>query len=315
VTTKVGATSREIAARDAGQRIDNYLLRELKGVPRARIYSMLRKGEVRVNGSRVKPMRRLSAGDRIRIPPVTVRAPVRAASDAQRSRLEGLKRRILYEDPAILVLNKPTNWAVHGGSGISLGIIEALRLIHPDGELELVHRLDRETSGCLVIAKRRSALRQAQAALREQRVDKRYLAIVDGEWPADLTMLDLPLHRGTDASGQRLVRVTDQGKSAVTGVAVVRRLRGATLIEARPATGRTHQIRVHLASQGHPVLADARYGDRAVNARYAGLGIKRLCLHAASIRLPLGSRTVTAEAGLPEHMRDACETLALEAQG
>ena len=310
MASKIGVSTREIASRDAGQRIDNYLLRELKGVPRARIYSMLRKGEVRVNGSRVKPTRRLEAGDRLRIPPVTVKAPPAAPSAARTARLERLKERIVYEDSSLIVLNKPAGWAVHGGSGVSLGIIEALRVLDPDAHLELVHRLDRETSGCLVVARKRAALRKVQAALREQRVAKRYLAIVHDEWPVELTVVERPLLRTSDASGQRIVRVDAGGKAARTEIEVIRRLNGATLVQARPVTGRTHQIRVHLASSGHPVVGDARYGERGVNRRYAELGIRQLCLHAASIRLPMDASTIFVEAPLPEHMQAALATLA-----
>lgn len=310
MAVKRSASTREIASQEAGQRIDNYLLRELKGVPRARIYSMLRKGEVRVNGSRVKPTRRLEAGDRLRIPPVTVKSPAAAPTAARAARLEGLKTRIVYEDSSLLVLNKPAGWAVHGGSGISLGIIEALRVLDPNAQLELVHRLDRETSGCLVVAKKRAALRKAQAALRELRVHKRYLAIVHGEWPADVAVVERPLLRTSDASGQRIVRVDGGGKAARTEFDVVKRLKGATCVEARPTTGRTHQIRVHLASAGHPIVGDTRYGERGVNRRYADLGIRQLCLHAASIRLPMDGTTISVEAPLPEHMRAALATLA-----
>lgn len=309
MATKVGVTHREVKPDDAGQRIDNYLLRELKGVPRARIYSMLRKGEVRINGSRVRPTRRLAAGDRVRIPPVVVKAPAAAPSAARSERLESLKSRILHADASILVLNKPAGWAVHGGSGVSLGIIEALRLIYPDEPLELVHRLDRETSGCLVIARRRSALRQAQAAMRERRVDKRYLAIVHGDWPESVEAVEVPLRREQDSSGQRIVRVHDGGKPARTEVSIARRLQGATLLDAHPTTGRTHQIRVHLASRGYPIIGDTRYGERSVNRRYAELGIKRLCLHALSIRLPLEERTLAVAAPLPDQLQFACEVL------
>lgn len=309
MATKVGVTHREVKPDDAGQRIDNYLLRELKGVPRARIYSMLRKGEVRINGSRVRPTRRLAAGDRVRIPPVVVKAPAAAPSAVRSERLESLKSRILHADASILVLNKPAGWAVHGGSGVSLGIIEALRLIYPDEPLELVHRLDRETSGCLVIARRRSALRQAQAAMRERRVDKRYLAIVHGDWPESVEAVEVPLRREQDSSGQRIVRVHDGGKPARTEVSIARRLQGATLLDAHPTTGRTHQIRVHLASRGYPIIGDTRYGERSVNRRYAELGIKRLCLHALSIRLPLEERTLAVAAPLPDELQFACEVL------
>lgn len=309
MATKVGVTHREVKPDDAGQRIDNYLLRELKGVPRARIYSMLRKGEVRINGSRVRPTRRLAAGDRVRIPPVVVKAPAAAPSAVRSERLESLKSRILHADASILVLNKPAGWAVHGGSGVSLGIIEALRLIYPDEPLELVHRLDRETSGCLVIARRRSALRQAQAAMRERRVDKRYLAIVHGDWPESVEAVEVPLRREQDSSGQRIVRVHDGGKPARTEVSIARRLQGATLLDAHPTTGRTHQIRVHLASRGYPIIGDTRYGERSVNRRYAELGIKRLCLHALSIRLPLEERTLAVAAPLPDDLQFACEVL------
>lgn len=310
MTSKTPVSTREVGPGDAGQRIDNYLLRELKGLPRARVYSMLRKGEVRVNGSRVKPTRRLAEGDRVRIPPVATKPPPPAPSAARAARLAALRQCILYEDASLLVLDKPAGWAVHGGSGLSLGIIEALRVLDPKAELELAHRLDRETSGCLVIAKKRSVLRRLQAALRERRADKRYLAIVHGKWPRDVTLVERPLRRTSDASGQRIVRVDAEGKASRTEIGIVRPLRDATLVEARPATGRTHQIRVHLASVGHAIVGDTRYGDRDINRGYATLGIDRLCLHAASIRIPLNGGSIDVEAPLPLEMRRACDTLA-----
>ncbi len=263
-----------------GQRLDNLLLGQLKGAPRSLVYRLLRTGQVRVNGGRARPGRRLEAGDRIRIPPVRLDPRPRPSAP----RLEFLERAVLYEDDRVLVLNKPAGLAVHGGSGLSHGVIEALRVLRPQEQgLELVHRLDRDTSGCLLLAKRRSALRWLHRQLREQGLEKRYLALVHGVWPRRRTEVDAPLRKHQVRGGERLVRVDPTGQSARTRFRVVRPFRDATLVEAELVTGRTHQIRVHTAHVGHPILGDGKYGDPEANRHVRAVGLKRLFLHAAEI--------------------------------
>ncbi|MCC5872191.1 MAG: RluA family pseudouridine synthase [Gammaproteobacteria bacterium] len=303
-----------IDADGAGQRVDNLLLRELKGVPRSRVYSMLRKGEVRVNGGRIRASHRLDAGDEVRLPPW--RGPsAAAASAAPSASLSGrLIAGILHDDADLLVMDKPAGLAVHGGSGIHVGLVEALRQLRPEfAKLELVHRIDRDTSGVVLLAKRRSVLRILHTVLRERLAEKRYLALVEGEWPGHLRQLDAPLERYLAANGERFVRVSAAGKPSLTRVRVVHRLAGVTLIEAAPESGRTHQIRVHLAAAGHPILGDPKYADTAALERHAALGVMRLCLHAASIEVPDwtgqgGPRSF--EAPLPEDMTALIASLA-----
>lgn len=277
-----------VHAEDAGQRLDNFLLRHLRGVPRTRLYRALRKGEVRVNKGRVRADYRLVAGDVVRLPPLRQSSAVEPPAVSRRLQHE-LAARIVYEDDDLLVLDKPSGLAVHGGSGLSFGLIECLRQMRPQERfLELVHRLDRDTSGLLLIARRRAVLRELHRLLREKRVEKRYLALASGSWPAACRTVEAPLEKNMLLSGERMVRVNREGKSAVTEFTVVERFDRATLLEARPATGRTHQIRVHAQHAGHPLLGDAKYGETTGVARQLGLG--RLFLHASELRFALTGR-------------------------
>ncbi len=284
----------------AGQRLDNFLIAILKGLPRNRVYRLCRKGEVRVNKGRVKPDYRLCEGDEVRIPPVSLPAPNEVPKVGQQLQ-QTLQRSILYEDDAIIVVDKPSGLAVHGGSGINLGLIEALRQIRPeDRHLELVHRIDRETSGCLMIARKRSALRMLHAALREKHVQKTYLALVEGKWPAGQLEVRAPLLKNHLQSGERMVRVASEGKPSHTKFTVVERYKGATLVSASPITGRTHQIRVHAQHAGHPLIGDLKYGRDEVNKRFRDLGAKRLFLHASELTFPtLEGDKVTVKSELP----------------
>ena len=298
-----------------GQRLDNFLMRELKGVPKSLVYRLLRRGEVRVNKGRAKPGRRLHSGDRVRIPPVRT-----ATREAPRSPDDGLRElvenAVLYEDERLLFVNKPSGLAVHGGSGVSLGLIEVLRALRPtQRQLELVHRIDRDTSGCLMVAKRRSALRTIQTLQREGRIGKRYLALLAGRWRRDSALVDAPLRKNLLSGGERVVRVDAAGKPSRTRFRVVSRFAEATLVEATLETGRTHQIRVHAAYLGTPILGDLKYGDAAANRRFRGLGLRRLFLHAASLRLrwPDGGRRYAVEAPLPAELREVLDRLEGEA--
>lgn len=266
-----------------GQRIDNYLRTFLKGVPKSLIYRILRKGEVRVNKKRVKPEYKLQANDELRIPPVRVSEPSDLPS-TKLNKVSSLESHILYEDDWIIVLNKPSGTAVHGGSGLSFGVIEALRSLRPQQKfLELVHRLDRDTSGCLLIAKKRSALKNLHEQLRDRKVDKRYQALVAGEWPANRFKVKAPLLKNTLKSGERIVLVDEEGKPSETRYRILEAFDQATLVEASPITGRTHQIRVHCLHAGHPIAADNRYGDKEFDERTQKLGLRRLFLHAYSL--------------------------------
>lgn len=272
----------------AGQRLDNFLMRELKGVPRTRLYRALRKGEVRVNKGRARADYRLVAGDRVRIPPLRTPTPDEPAS-APRPLREALSRAIVYEDDGLLVVNKPSGLAVHGGSGVNFGMIETLRQMRPDARyLELVHRLDRDTSGLVLVARRAAVLRELHRLLREKQVEKRYLALVAGKWPASTRSVDAPLEKNVLQSGERMVRVSREGKAALTEFRVLERLPRATLVEASPVTGRTHQIRVHARHAGHPLLGDDKYSSPESEALTRDLGLGRLFLHAASLHFTLG---------------------------
>ena len=283
---------------DPGQRIDNYLNRVLKTVPKARIYRMLRRGEVRVNGGRVKPTYRVQAGDRVRVPPV--RTGRRLAPPARYQPLGTLLREgILFEDDGLLILDKPAGLAVHGGSGVSFGLIEALRAARSERFLELAHRLDRDTSGCLIVAKSRSALKQLHALQRTRQVRKTYDLLVAGRWPRGLNAVGLPLHRYVTASGERRVRVAGHGKPSRTTFSRVRIALSATWLQARLQTGRTHQIRVHAASSGHPVLGDDKYGTDASAAWSRMGGIGRLCLHATRLNFDWDGVHLRVDAPLP----------------
>ncbi|MBT1118534.1 23S rRNA pseudouridine(955/2504/2580) synthase RluC [Stutzerimonas nitrititolerans] len=278
----------EVSPEFAGQRIDNFLRNQLKGVPKTLIYRILRKGEVRVNKGRIKPEYKLQAGDLVRVPPLRLAERDEPAPLAQ-GLLERLEAAIVYEDKALIVLNKPAGIAVHGGSGLSYGVIEALRQLRPDTkELELVHRLDRDTSGLLMVAKKRSMLRHLHQELRGDGVDKRYMALVRGRWETGKKQVSAPLLKNTLRSGERMVEVTDEGKEALTLFRVLRRFGDfATLVEARPVTGRTHQIRVHARHAGHAIAGDSKYGDEDFSREIRELGGKRLFLHAYGLKVPL----------------------------
>lgn len=271
----------------SGQRVDNFLLRHLKGVPRTRVYRALRKGEVRVNKGRVRAEYRVIAGDSVRIPPLH-QAAAAGPANVPLKVSDQLARQIVHEDDDLLVVNKPSGLAVHGGSGLSFGLIETLRQMRPDARyLELVHRLDRDTSGLILIAKRAAVLRELHRQLREKHMDKRYLALVAGHWPSRQRMVDAPLEKNVLRSGERMVRVSREGKRASTHFNVVERFGDATLVEARPITGRTHQIRVHALHAGFPILGDAKYEDDRSAAFARQIGLKRLFLHAAELRFTL----------------------------
>lgn len=294
----------EISADEAGQRLDNFLLARMKGVPKSHVYRVLRKGEVRVNKGRAKPEYRLEAGDVVRLPPVRRPEPG-APAPGGRAAGQRLEACILHEDERLLVLDKPSGVAVHGGSGLSHGVIEALRAARPDAPyLELVHRLDRETSGCLVVAKRRSALRALHELLREGRVEKRYLALVRGHWDLGQVRLEDRL-RKTVRGGERVVTVDASGKAAASIFRPIEIGAEASLLEVRIMTGRTHQIRVQAAEAGHPLAGDDRYGEREFNKRMKHFGLERLFLHAASVGWedPASGEWRIYSAPLPDDLR------------
>jgi 23S rRNA pseudouridine955/2504/2580 synthase len=314
--TQESATWHEVGEEGEAQRVDNYLTRLLKGVPKAHIYRILRSGEVRVNSGRVGPAHRLKAGDRLRVPPV--RTARRAAGEAPATPgAPRLAKRILHEDEALLVLDKPAGMAVHGGSGISLGVIEQLRRERPQARfLELVHRLDRGTSGVLVLAKKRSALTNVHAQLREGRTQKYYLTLVAGRWRNAKQAVKLPLHKYVQRSGERRVRVEPEGQAAHTVFRLQQSLPGYSLLEAELKTGRTHQIRVHLAHLGFPIAGDDKYGDFELNKTLARQGLKRMFLHACRLTFahPESGLPVMYEAPLANDLAAFLERLAADAR-
>ena len=289
-----------VSAEEAGQRIDNFLLKKLKGVPKSHIYRVLRSGEVRVNSGRVDPSCRLAGGDRVRVP------PIRQADRTRRAAVpRGETLPVIYEDEALLVVNKPAGLAVHGGSGVSSGVIEQLRQQRPEARfLELAHRLDRETSGLLLIGKKRSALVALHASLREGGLGKHYLALVKGRFRNKRQQVKLALHKYLTAEGERRVRVADDGQAAMTVFTRRSRWADLSLLDVELMTGRTHQIRVHLAHLGYPIAADDKYGDFAWNRELLKRGLKRMFLHAARVELahPLSGESLRLEAPLPEEL-------------
>jgi 23S rRNA pseudouridine955/2504/2580 synthase len=299
-----------------GQRLDNFLLGQLKGAPRSLVYKIVRSGQVRINGKRAKPDSRVAGGDEVRIPPVKLEAPgeVRAPPKAM---LERLAASIVFEDKALLALNKPAGIAAHGGSGVSFGVIEGLRALRPGEPLELVHRLDRDTSGVLVIAKKRSALLELQSLMREgedeEAPNKQYLTLLVGRMPSGTMTVDQPLQRSMLQGGERMVRVDPRGKPSVSHFKLIERRGGHSFCEVRIETGRTHQIRVHAQHIGHPVAGDEKYGDREANKRLAEqAGLKRLFLHAASMGFELGPHHTPylINAPLAEDLRAVLDRLA-----
>lgn len=298
----------EVSPDRTGQRLDNFLMLHLKGLPRSLVYRLVRTGQVRINGGRAKPDTRLKGGDQVRIPPVhlTPRDEVGTPSAAQ---LEAINAAIIHESREFLVLDKPAGMASHGGSGISFGAIELLRAARPQETLELAHRLDRDTSGVLIVARRRSALTGLQQQIREGRVKRRYLALLAGTLPQAHVVVDEPLLRSVLKGGERMVVVSEQGKPARSHIRTIDALRGATYADVRLESGRTHQIRVHCAHIGHAVGGDERYGDAEFNRRLRDAGVTRMCLHAAGFEFSLGENAHAFSAPLPEPLMaaiDAC---------
>jgi 23S rRNA pseudouridine955/2504/2580 synthase len=271
-----------------GQRLDNFLLGQLKGAPRSLVYKLVRSGQVRVNGGRAKAERKLAAGDEVRIPPVRL-GEVSDKGSPPAGFLKAMEAAIVFEDARLLALNKPSGVASHGGSGISFGAIETMRALHPGQSLELVHRLDRDTSGLLIIAKKRSALTELQALMREEGgITKRYLALLTGRMPDGVMTVDAPLHIGLRQGGERHVQVNAAGKASVSHFKVLERRGGQSYCEVRIETGRTHQIRVHAQHIGHPIAGDDKYGDADANKRLREqVGLKRLFLHASTLEFAL----------------------------
>ena len=295
-----------------GQRLDNFLIGQLKGAPKSLVYRIVRKGEVRVNKGRVKPEYKLCVGDIVRIPPVKLPEADEIAPVGE-GLAKALKDAVLYESDGLMVINKPSGLAVHGGSGINLGMIESLRQVFPDYRfLELVHRLDRDTSGCVMVAKKRSTLRAIHEQLRNPGgIDKIYHALVAGEWPQATRQVKAPLLRYTLKSGERMVKVDDEGKPSITRYRVLEQYAGLTLIEAKPVTGRTHQIRVHCLHKGHPIIGDDKYGLEDVNLAQRQQGLKRLFLHAAQLRLtdPATEQEVVIDAPYDPALSNAVQRL------
>ena len=300
----------------AGQRLDNFLLGQLKGAPRSLVYKLVRSGQVRVNGGRVKADRRLEGGDEVRIPPVRLEAPGEKGTPAK-GLLEAMEASIVFEDARLLAINKPSGVASHGGSGISFGAIETLRALRPRESLELVHRLDRDTSGVLMVAKKRSALSELQALMREDHgraggIRKRYLALLAGRMPDGTMSVDAPLHVGLRQGGERHVQVSNGGKPSLSHFKLLERRGGQSYCEVRIETGRTHQIRAHAQHIGHPVAGDDKYGDPEANARLRrDIGLKRLFLHAASLEFALdaGKTPYVLNAPLAPELLDALDRL------
>jgi 23S rRNA pseudouridine955/2504/2580 synthase len=302
--SKARARTVEVGEESAAQRIDNFLLRELKGVPKSHVYRILRSGEVRVNSGRVKAEYRLQPGDRVRVPPVRV-------SKAAKPQAKVLDLPIVHEDGAMLVVDKPAGVAVHGGSGVSFGVIESLRAARPHAKLlELAHRLDRDTSGLLIVAKKRGALVELHRMLREGEVDKEYLTVVKGHWQGGTRELRESLHKYVDAKGERRVAVHANGMAAVTRVSRLKASAEYSFLQVGLLTGRTHQIRVHLAHAGHPILGDDKYGDFELNHRLAKEGVRRLFLHAGRLAFahPLTGEKMRLASKLPTDMKRFVES-------
>lgn len=290
----------------AGQRIDNYLRNQLKGVPKSLIYRLLRQGALRINGKRIKAEYKLQPGDQIRIPPIRTAQRDTVTLSPRLQKVSALQQAIIYEDDHLLVLNKPSGMAVHGGSGLSFGVIEGLRALRPQAHfLELVHRLDRETSGLLLVAKKRSALRTLHEQLRDKTMRKDYLALVRGQWQSHIKNIRVPLLKNILQNGERHVVVSSDGKSSETRFKVEERYHHATLLRCSPVTGRTHQIRVHTRHAGHPIAFDPRYGDRDFDQQLADTGLRRLFLHAVMLQFshPHNGETLRLETPLDEQLK------------
>lgn len=297
----------EITEDHSEQRLDNFLITRLKGVPKSRIYRIVRKGEVRVNKGRVDVKYRLVIGDIVRIPPVRMSELNDDSLPVSKTLTEILQRNVLFEDDSLLVVNKPAGFAVHGGSGVDSGIIEGFRKLNPEQRfLELVHRLDRDTSGCLLIAKKRSALRSLHGQFRDDTVSKTYLALLSGQWARKKLVVNQPLLKNVSKGGERMVVISQAGKASETLFRRLKLYKDATLVEASPKTGRTHQIRVHAAYLSHPIIGDERYGLEDTNKTFRNRGYKRMFLHAETLQFqhPVSGETVKISAPLPQHFLD-----------
>ena len=311
---RAGPGARQVRVPDdrAGQRLDNFLLGQLKGAPRSLVYKLVRSGQVRVNGGRAKADRKLEAGDEVRIPPLRLPEAGERGTPAK-GLLDAMAASIVFEDDWLLAVDKPSGVASHGGSGISFGVIETLRALRPDQSLELVHRLDRDTSGVLVVAKKRAALTELQALMRtEGGIAKRYLALLVGRMPDGVMSVDAPLHVGLRQGGERHVQVNAAGKASLSHFRALERRGGHSYCEVRIATGRTHQIRAHALHIGHPVAGDDKYGDADINQRLrTQAGLRRLFLHAASLEFALdqGRRPYVVNAPLPADLSDVLDRL------
>jgi len=308
--TAAAVKTLQVDEESAGQRLDNFLLRHLKGVPKTHVYRIIRTGEVRINKGRVNADTRVQTGDLVRLPPVRV-----ATVDISAPVAPGREFPVLMEDEQMMAIDKPAGVAVHGGSGVSFGVIEQLRQARPGARmLELVHRLDRDTSGVLLVAKKRSALTRLQDQFRDRETGKTYMALVKGQWPSNKKVIDLPLQRylipNGVGEGERRVRIAAKddanAQRAITLVRVSRLVGDYSLLEVTIKTGRTHQIRVHLASQGYPIVGDDKYGDFELNKRLAAQGMKRMFLHAWRLQFvhPQTGRSETVEAALPEELQN-----------
>jgi 23S rRNA pseudouridine955/2504/2580 synthase len=301
----------EVDAEAAGRRLDQFLVTLLPSVPRSRVYRIVRRGEVRVNGKRAKPELRLQARDMVRVPPVHVDAEGAPPRIPPRLR-DAVQAAIVREDERLIVLDKPSGIAVHGGSGLSFGVIETLRAMRPNETLELVHRLDRDTSGCLLISRKASALRTLHALLRDGLVEKKYLALLKGHWNLGHKRIDVPLRTDIRVGGERTVKAHASGKESVTDFKPIEFFgKRATLMEVAIHTGRTHQIRVHAAHAGHPVAGDEKYGDEDFNAELKAAGLTRMFLHAHSVSFewPDGGATFSASAPLPADLAAVIDAL------
>lgn len=304
----------EVTEEEAGQRLDNFLLKHLKKVPKSLVYRVIRKGEVRVNKGRCQASRRIEVGDVVRIPPVVL-PDTGAVVEPPKMQIEKIEQYILYEDKDLLVLNKPSGIAVHGGSGVSWGLIELVRAARPLARrVELVHRLDRDTSGVILLAKKTSVLRHLHEQMRSNKVTKRYLALVAGAWPNALKKVDLPLKRSALRSGERMVEVHDDGKPSVSYFECLAHYKNASLLKVTLETGRTHQIRVHCLASGHAIIGDQKYGDEAVNQSFRAQGMGGLALHSFQMGFvhPVSEKWFEVEAPLFKSFEKTIELLERE---
>lgn len=300
----------EASSEDEGQRLDNFLMRHLRKVPKSLVYRIIRKGEVRINKGRVKPDTRIKEGDVVRIPPVKM--PEKVEVKPSEGLLKVLESCILYEDKDIIAFNKPSGLAVHGGSGIQLGLIEAARVLRPLAKrMELVHRLDKDTSGCILLAKKASVLKALHAQIREDEMSKEYLCLVKGEWPKGKSKINLPLEKNTLQSGERMVQVSRDGKPSISFFNVQESFENCELVAVKLKTGRTHQIRVHALSQGCPLVGDDKYGDKIYNRNFKKQELKRLALHAQFLgfKHPVTLEWVKLEAPLHDDFLRAIKNL------